>query len=97
MNMDKKLKTCCLCTGPILPHCDEDGKPFWWGGNNPKPLMHGEFNSCCNDCNVRYVVAGARKTIMAEDEPSGEYIEFNGVKVRQFDWSKYVPKEYAKN
>jgi hypothetical protein len=52
---DQELQDCVLCDGKILPQINpKDGKPFWWGGHNPRPLA--DKGACCDFCNTTKVI-----------------------------------------
>ena len=55
-----KKSRCCLC-----------GKEFDGFGNDPRPVMEafgkGEWNVCCDDCNMRRVIPARMKGLHTGD------------------------------
>ena len=47
--MSKKIKRCCIC-GKVF-------RPGEWG-NNPEPVKPYSSGTCCDECNMKYVIPG---------------------------------------
>ena len=61
---DQELQDCVLCGDEILPQINpKDGKVFWRGGHNPRPLA--DKGACCDYCNTTLVLAARIKATMA--------------------------------
>lgn len=54
-----KEKICCIC-----------GKKFTEWGNNPRPVK--DEGTCCDDCNMRYVLPARVFGLSAIVVPKGE-------------------------
>ncbi len=52
---EAKQQVCCIC-----------GEPLEGYGNNPEPFMSAEEGSCCDGCNLKFVVP-ARMATLAEE------------------------------
>lgn len=46
LKANMRKMTCCICGCDFID----------WTGNNPYPFGDGEKESCCNDCNNRFVI-----------------------------------------
>ena len=61
---DLEPQDCVLCGDEILPQVNpEDGKVFWRGGYNPRPLA--DEGACCDWCNKTLVLAARIKATMS--------------------------------
>tara|TARA_A100001515_G_C4544744_1_gene201426 strand:+ start:524 stop:751 length:228 start_codon:yes stop_codon:yes gene_type:complete len=58
----KRKEPCCLCSSPIEPQRDAEGKIFWEHGHNAQPVMDG---SCCDKCNQEKVIPARLQGIMS--------------------------------
>lgn len=47
---------CSICRQEIDKQVDENGKVFWDQGHNPDPVMKGDDDRCCSDCNSNVVI-----------------------------------------
>jgi len=54
---------CCICNSEIEKQQSSDGRVFWDKGHNPAPVMTGEDDRCCGDCNCAIIIP-ARLTEM---------------------------------
>jgi hypothetical protein len=50
------MNKCCICNEPIERQLAPDGTVAWDKGHNPAPVMDGDDDRCCGQCNSTVVL-----------------------------------------